>query len=254
MLEHRPNTRTRRGDRWSLRPARAISLAVGVAVGSLVLGTVAPAAGSQPRYVTDAGTSSSQVAAPAAIPDSVSEPLQRARRALDRAVTQLRHRHRAKAIRALGQLKDNVTLAHGAGLDQIGAPPPDPESDDAPGPPSVLAVVKFEHQVTMNLSTRFEHRGKGKILDALRNALRRAHHCRDLMIDAVIALPPEGDGADYADGMADTLGLYTAEVKLLKGVLATHKLTSSGRVAVRNALKRVEETNAKMIRAFGGGE
>jgi hypothetical protein len=106
----------------------------------------------------------------------------------------------------------------------------------------------------MNLGTKFEHRGKGKMLDALRTALRRAHNCRDLMVDEVVALPPEGDGADYADGMADTLGQYTGEVKLLNVVLKTHKLSSSGRVAVRNALNRVQVTSAKMNRAFGGGE
>jgi hypothetical protein len=235
-------------------PARGIPLAVGLVLGSLVLGTVTPADGAGAKEARTATTLDSPSIALAAIPGSVSVPLKRARAALDRAVTRLQPGNPASAIDPLASLKKDLGQAHRAAIRQIGKPPTDPESDDPPGPPSVLAVLKLDHQVGPTLVPLFDRRRNVELVDALGAALNRAVNRRDGMLDRVIALPPEGAGSDYADSMADTLGQYTSEVKLLQGAVKNFTLTRLSKTALQSALDRVQKTKAKMDRAFGGGE
>ena len=74
------------------------------------------------------------------------------------------------------------------------------------------------------------------------------------MLNQVIALPPEGDRGDYADGIADRLGVYTQEVQQLSTALSTYRLTSAAGQKLHNALGRATATKAKVDAAFGGGE
>jgi hypothetical protein len=74
------------------------------------------------------------------------------------------------------------------------------------------------------------------------------------MLDVVIALPPEGAGSDYADGMADTVPSYVTEVNRVKTTLAQYQLTDSARLGLHRALDRIRATQAKVNEAFGGGE
>ena len=74
------------------------------------------------------------------------------------------------------------------------------------------------------------------------------------MLDAVIALDPEGAGADYADGMADTLDGYIDEIENLSEALRVDRLSRAGRAGLSNALVRSQATQAKVNAAFGGGE
>ena len=136
----------------------------------------------------------------------------------------------------------------------IGAPPTDPESDDLPGPPAVLAVLGLEHRIGMQVVDRFNGMKRFWVVRALRRTLGTTHYRRDIMLDKVIRLPAEGGLDDYADGMADTLGIYTQEVQKVTTALRTYRLSPSGRVGLRRALVRVQATNAKVNRAFGGGE
>jgi hypothetical protein len=74
------------------------------------------------------------------------------------------------------------------------------------------------------------------------------------MLNVVIGLGPEGAGADYADGMADTLPAFDNEVVMLLSGLETYVLTASGRTGLTNALERATATTNRVNDAFGGGE
>jgi hypothetical protein len=137
---------------------------------------------------------------------------------------------------------------------QIGKPPSDPESDDPPGPPSVIAVLNMEHHVGIGLVPLFNRMKEAAVVNALQDTLRFTYDDRDKMLNRVIALPPEGAGADYSDSMSDTLGLYAVEVNQITDGLKEYQLIPHGRAALNYDLKRVRATQAKVNKAFGGGE
>jgi hypothetical protein len=194
------------------------------------------------------------VAARSAVPVSVSDHVTRAQRALDHAIVRIAAHRIDPAIVSLGHVRRQVTLANGAAMAQIGKPPSDPESDDPPGPPSVLTVLRLDHKVSTSMVGLFDGATNTDLVHNERLVLHATLAHRDILLDAVIGLPPEGDGADYADGMADTLGSYINEVTQLRTALATFQLTESGRLGLANSLTRVKATKAKVDQAFGGGE
>jgi hypothetical protein len=188
------------------------------------------------------------------VPSSVARPISRARAALHAAARQIANRRFALALDSLTSLQHYLRRAHRAGEAQIGAPPTDPEEDTPPGPVSVLAVLDLEHRVTMRGVALFDGLRRNAVVRSLRETLWYDHHYRDAMLDAVIALPPEGAGSDYADGMADTVPSYVTEVKRVKTALAQYRLTDSARAGLNRALRRIRATQAKVNAAFGGGE
>jgi hypothetical protein len=188
------------------------------------------------------------------VPTSVARPISRARAALNAAATQIANRRFALALESLNSLQVYLGRAHRAGMAQIGAPPTDPEEDTPPGPVSVLAVLDLEHRVTMRSVAIFDGLRRNAVVRSLRETLWYDHHYRDTMLDVVIALPPEGAGSDYADGMADTVPSYVTEVNRAKTALAQYQLTDSARLGLNRALDRIQATQAKVNEAFGGGE
>jgi len=241
---------------------RALAIAAGVAV---VLAAAEPASASTSvrahvlpgasRAEPDAAIHHRTLEAEAPpVPAVVAKPVGRAGVALKKAERRLSRGLVLKARRSLRLLRKRLTTAHEAGMAQIGAPPLDPESDDLPGPPSVLAVLALEDRVTVRVVRLFDGRRNEKLVRGLRKTLVVAHGRRDEMLDAVIALPPEGDGADYADGMADTLPIYDAEVTAVTSALAQYRLVAPARRGLRNALDRVTATRDKVNQAWGGGE
>jgi hypothetical protein len=224
-------------------PAAALIVALCI---SVVPATTAGAASSV------SASAQEELAAVAAT--SVSAPIQRASDALQRAVTQVRaHRYAAaraslETVRIAGRRAQEIATA------LIGAPPTDPESDDVPGPPAVLAVLRLEHRIGMQVVELFNGQKGWRMVRALRTTLWATHGRRDIMLDKVIALPAEGARADYADGMADTLAIYKQEVTAVTTALETYRLSPSGRIGLQRALVRVKATNLKVNRAFGGGE
>lgn len=180
-------------------------------------------------------------------------PLQRARAALDAAQARLtRHRY-TRALASLKTLRYNLWRAHNAAVAKIGKPPTDPESDEPPGPPAVIAVANLEHRVTMVLVPFFNGLKKNWVIDPLRYTLRRTHVLRDAMLDKVIALPA-AKGEDYDDDMSDTVPAYKAEVTLVTTALTQYQLNASGRYALTKALARVRATYEKVNARWGGGE
>ncbi len=185
---------------------------------------------------------------------SVSTPIQRASAALQRAVTQIRAHRYGQARASLETVRIKGRRAQEIATGLIGAPPTDPESDDVPGPPAVLAVLRLEHRIGMQVVDLFNGQKGSRIVRALRTTLWATHGRRTIMLDKVIRLPAEGARADYADGMADTLAIYKQEVTSVTTALKTYRLSPSGRTGLRRALVRVRATNVKVNRAFGGGE
>ncbi|MGD9960146.1 hypothetical protein [Nocardioides sp.] len=183
-----------------------------------------------------------------------STPITRANTSLATAKAEFQAHHPGRAVAALRRLRVQVGQAHVAAASLIGKPPTDPESDDLPGPPAVLAVLALEHRVTMGVVPLHDGRVGAGVVDELRRVLVSTHHRRDAILARIIALPPEGDGADYADGMADRLGQFPAEVTLLTNGLSTYHLTAAARTGLTNGLARVQATQATVEAAYGGGE
>jgi hypothetical protein len=184
---------------------------------------------------------------------STATPLQRARDALAAAAARLTRRQYTKALASLKALRYNLWRAHNAAMAKIGKPPTDPESDEPPGPPAVIAVANLEHRVTMVLVPFFNGLQKNWVIDPLRYTLWRTHVLRDAMLDKVIALPA-AKGEDYDDGMSDTVPIYKAEVNLVTTALEEYQLNASGRAALTSALARVTATYTKVNKRWGGGE
>ena len=188
------------------------------------------------------------------VPTSVATPIARARLALTTAQGRVQKHQYTKAVASLRTVRLKVASAHTAGMAQIGKPPADPESDDPPGPPSVIAVLNMEHAVGNGVVAMFNGTTSRKAIRALRYTLRRTHLTRDTMLTKLVALPAEGARADYSDDMSDTAGLYRNEVKLVTAALKTYRLTGTGRVGLNNALARVKATRVLFNKGFGGDE
>jgi hypothetical protein len=234
---------------------RALHVGAAVASALLVSGAAAPARSAEaPAAMRQVLAHIAQEEDATPVPSSVARPISRARVALNAAATQIANRQFALALDSLSSLQVYLGRAHRAGMAQIGAPPTDPEEDTPPGPVSVLAVLDLEHRVTMRSVALFDGLRRNAVVRSLRETLWYDHHYRDAMLDVVIALPPEGAGSDYADGMADTVPSYVTEVNRVKTTLAQYQLTDSARLGLHRALDRIRATQAKVNEAFGGGE
>ncbi len=178
----------------------------------------------------------------------------RADNAIDRAARQVRAHQYGKARKSFARADSHVRGANRQAAALIGAPPTDPESDDPPGPPAVLAALRLDHRVTMRVAPLYDGIARPKLVTSMSTTIRLALNRRTAVLDRVLALPAEGDGADYADSLADTLPSYTREVTTLEQALDTLQLTTEARDALTAALKRAREAEARMQSAFGGGE
>jgi hypothetical protein len=223
------------------------SLVLGAAVSfGLITATVtAPA---------QAETAGPTVAQRATLSAAAVTPITAANADLAKAVQQVNQKQIAAAIKTLVSLQGNVKKANSNAFALIGKPPTDPESDDPPGPPAVIAALALDHRVTMGIVPLFNGRKRSDIVQELRDTLWVTHTLRQQMLNSVTGLAPEGAGADYSDDMSDTLGLYSTEVTLVTKALQTYQLTASGRRGLTNALARVKLAKATMDKAYGGGE
>ena len=227
-----------------------LAVVVGI-VSTTMAGTSGAAAASQPR-IADVAAMKYGLAAPRKKPAST--PMTRARAALAAAKLRLKKRRYAMALVSLKALRYNLGRAHGAGMAQIGRPPKDPESDEPPGPAAVMAVLNLEHRIMMEVVPFLNGMKTSGVIESLRFTFLTTHRLRNAMLSRVIALPSEGAGGDYDDGMSDTLDLYTSEVTLLTRALGLYKLTPAARVGLTNALARARATQTKVNTRWGGGE
>jgi hypothetical protein len=158
-----------------------------------------------------------------------------------------------KAAAALKAVRANVARADKAARYQMNLIPADPEAETTSGPDSVIAVLTLEHDVITNLVALFDAKS-GATVDALSPCLFATLNTREALVDAVIALDPEGAGAPYADGMPDIVPDFDDEVSNLQEGLAEDVLSTGGRKVVTSALAQSQRTQAKVAAAFGGGE
>ena len=209
--------------------AVALTLAPGMDTATAA-GTAAPAASSYTTHITQANT------------------------AVDRAVRKIHSHQYSGARRDLAIARGHIKNANAGALALIGKPPTDPESDDLPGPPAVLAALRLDNRVVTRVVPLFNGMNRPLVLDALRSTIGVTQNVRTTVLNKVTALPAEGDGDDYADGMADTLPMYSHEVAVIAGGLKTFRLAPSGKVGLTAALRRARDAEAKMNAAYGGGE
>jgi hypothetical protein len=179
---------------------------------------------------------------------SVSAPLRRARNTLAAAEVQIVRRRYGLALDALRELRVDLIQAHAAGMAQLAIRPAD-DDEDPPGPPAVFAIFGIEHRVTVRLAGWFDGAQTEEVLSEIRRTLRITHARRDAMLHAIIRRED-----DFGDGMADELPTYDTEVAVIRRALDEDELFGSARFGLESALARVQATQAKATRAFGGEE
>jgi hypothetical protein len=231
-----------------------------ILVGLVLTLAVAASASAHPNS-TRAGTGPSagaaQVAPPAddpvVLPSRVAAGIRRTETALTNAEEHVDEAEYTKAIVSLRAVRANLARADKAAKRQMNAVPADPEAETTPGPDSVIAALTVDQETVMTVTGLF-NANSGALVTALASTLSTAQLIRDRLLNAVIALDPEGAGAAYADGMPDTADGYADEVANLTEAIADDKLSTGGAAALRSALARSNATLAKFNAAFGGGE
>jgi hypothetical protein len=188
------------------------------------------------------------------LPSRVSAAMDRTASALDRSESRIDDQQYGLAAASLSALDADLVRTHRAANVQFHAPPPDPEAEATPGPSSVLAVLTLEQWAITRLAGLYDSVSDPIVLNRLSSALNTALTKRNRMLNAVLKLDPEGAGADYADGMADSLDGYADEVANLTEALDVDRLTPSARAALQNALLRSQAAADKMNAAFGGAD
>jgi hypothetical protein len=231
-----------------------------VLVGLVLTLAIAASASAHPSSVrTGAGPSAAPAQAappaddPVVLPSRVAAGIRRTEAALANAETHVDEAEYTNAIVSLRAVRQNLARADKAARRQMNAVPTDPEAETTPGPDSVIAALTVDQEAVMTVAGLFNG-NSGTFVTALASTITSAQQIRDRLLSAVIALDPEGAGADYADGMSDTLDGYTDEVANLTEALAEDTLSTGGKAALQAALARSKATLAKMNAAFGGGE
>jgi hypothetical protein len=229
------------------------SLKAAVPLG-LVLGALALSAAPAHAAAPAAKAKAAQVAIDPEVilPGRVAGAIRRTQKSLDNAETHIDENEFPQAVTSLRAVRKNMYRADRAARRQMNAVV-DPEAETTPGPDSVIAVLTLDTIVVEQVSALFDTNSKG-VVDALSPALYRTMGARDRLLDAVIALDPEGAGADYSDGMADTVDGYTDEAASISEALADDTLSAGGTRVLRPALAKSQATAAKVTLAFGGGE
>ena len=189
------------------------------------------------------------------LPSRVANAIGFTQATVDRTVLRLSNERYKLANTSLAAVSVNVGRAHRAGMYQVTLPAV-ADAETTPGPDSVVAVLTLEQGVITNLSALFDGVGANHpwVIKNLSSALTKANTSRNLMLDAILALDPEEAGADYADGMTDTVDGYTDEVANLTEALQTDVLAPASRAALTTALANSNATATKVSAGFGGGE
>jgi hypothetical protein len=188
------------------------------------------------------------------LPSRVAIAISRTERSICKAEEHADEGEYSQAVVSLRSARRNMYRADRAARRQMNiVPDPNSEDESTPGPDSVIAVLNLDSEVVTTVSGLFDGNSQG-VVDGATHALFRTLNARDRLLDAVIALDPEGAGADYSDGMADTVDGYTDEVANLTDALADDQLSPGGARVLRAARTQVTATAAKVNAAFGGGE
>jgi hypothetical protein len=223
-----------------LSVAAALLLSTPAGAKQLPIRPVAQAAG------TDAGT--------AVLPSRVANAITRAQNLLDKAGLAVDTNDTASASAMLKGLQTAVLRVNKAATAQMNAPAdPNAEEGATPGPDSVIGALTLDQTVITTVAGLFDTKA-GTTVTAATHALFATMNARDKLLNAVLALPAEGAGADYADGMSDTLAGYDDEVANITEALSDDTLSAGGKGVLSAALTQSQKTDTAINAAFGGGE
>ena len=228
---------------------------------TIVLGLLIASTGSASPNSASVTASASQAADTddaAVLPSRVQNAINRTQISLDAASGALDSGDKLGATAALNGVRLNIYRADKTARAQMTATPVDPEAEDAPEAAttpadSVAAVLTLDQTVVTTIAGLFDGK-QGAILSSLSTDLFAALNTRDKLLATVFGLDPEGAGADFADGMADTVAGYDDEVANLTEALAADQLSAGGKKVLTAALAQSKATQAKVTAAFGGGE
>jgi hypothetical protein len=188
------------------------------------------------------------------LPSRVANAIARAQKLLDAAGTSVDTGDTVKAVASLKAVHSAILRADRAARAQMNAPvDPNAEEGSTTGPDSVIAVLTLDQTAVTTIAGLFDTKS-GLVVDSATHALFGTMNTRDKLLNAVIALPAEGAGADYSDGMADTVTGYDDEVANLSEALSSDKLSVGGQKVLTAALAQSKKTQAAATAAFGGGE
>ena len=188
------------------------------------------------------------------LPSRVANAITRATNLLDLAGTSVDTGDTAKAVASVKGLQKALARADRAAREQMNAPAdPNAEEGATPGPDSVIAVLTLDQTVITSLADLFDGKS-GTFVIGASSALTATMNAREKLLASVTSLPAEGAGADYSDGMADTLTGYDDEVANIRAALSGDALSSGGKSALTTALAQSKKTRAAVNAAFGGGE
>jgi hypothetical protein len=190
------------------------------------------------------------------LPSRVANAITRTTNSLDSLTDAIDAGDTAQAAVLSRTLRLNLYRADKAARHQMNAGPPadaEGEAETTSGPDSVIAVLTLDQSVITSMAALFDQK-HGLMLSSLSSGLFAAMNTRDKLLDAVIALDPEGVGAAYSDGMADTVTGYDDEVANLAEALSDDALSTGGKSVLTAALTKSTATDTKVNAAFGGGE
>ena len=223
---------------------RLTTSSISILLLSLVLLALAPVAGARP-----AGGAADEESA---LPSRVANAIGRTELALDSAARSIGSRELTKAVASLGAVRFGLADADKAARRQMRAKPSE-DSETAPGPDAVVAVLTLDQEAVTTIAGLFNRR-TGVLVQNLSTALAAALNLRDRLLASVTKLNPEGAGADYSDGMADSVTGYDDEVANLSEALADDVLSPAARTALTGGLARAKAARSRVTKAFGGGE
>ncbi len=187
------------------------------------------------------------------LPSRIAAAIHRTETSLANAEEHVDEAQYSQAIISLRAVRQNLVRADKAARRQMNAVPADPEAETTPGPDAVIAVLNLDQEAVVRVAGLFNG-NSGTLVTALTSTISTAQLTRDRLLNTVLALDPEGAGADYGDGMADTLDGYADEVANITEALADDTLSTGGKSALRTGLARANATLAKINAAYGGGE
>jgi hypothetical protein len=205
----------------------------------------------KPQAVSHASGGAPVVATDVVLPSRVAAAIQRASNLLDAAGTAIDTADSAKAVTSLKGMQTAVLRADKAARRQMSVVPV--TEGATPGPDSVIAALTLDQTIVTTLAGLFDTKS-GATVDALTHTLFATLNLRAALVNAVIALPAEGAGADYADAMPDTAAGYDDEVANLVEALSDDTLSAGGKKVLRTALAQSHVTQTRFNAAFGGGE
>jgi hypothetical protein len=189
------------------------------------------------------------------LPARVDAALQRTFAAVERAVAAVDDHDWPHARRALHAATVGFDRAHKAVLHQVSAvTDPEAEEESTAGPDSALAGLNVAQVSIGEFAGLFDRLRAAQVVRAIGKTLAAAQVKRAELIGVVAGLDPEGAGAAYADGLADSLPAYTDEVASIQEALADDRLAGIARTALQAALVRSQAAEASMNAAFGGGD